>query len=104
MHMNNRLTRRDVLKTGLIAGALIPVAALLAGRTGAADLPDLDTADPVAKGLGYVTKSVKAGQECTNCAQFVGKAGDATGGCKIFPNKRVAGAGWCSAYVKKPAA
>ncbi len=98
------LTRRTMLKAGLAAGALLPVAGMVAGRAAAADLPDLDVADPTAKALHYVPKSATAGQDCAGCAQFVGKAGDATGGCKIFPGKRVAGAGWCSAYVKKPAA
>ncbi len=98
------LTRREIIRTGILAGALLPVAGLVAGRAVAADLPDLDVADPTAKALGYVLKSVKAGQDCTGCAQFVGKTGDATGGCKIFPGKRVAGAGWCSAYVKKTGA
>jgi len=104
MDTRNVLTRRSIIQAGLIAGAMLPMAALVAGRAAAAEMPDLDGADPTAKALGYVTKSAKPGQDCTGCAQFVGKAGDATGGCKIFPGKRVAGAGWCSAYVKKPAA
>lgn len=102
--MNSRLTRRAVLTTGLLAGTLIPVAALMTRRAGAAEMPDLDVADPTAKALGYVTKSVKPGLDCAGCAQFIGKSGDATGGCKIFPGKRVAGGGWCSAYVKRPGA
>ena len=102
--MTTRLTRRAVLRTAIVAGTLIPVAALLSREASAAEMPDLDVADPTAKALGYVTKSVKPGQDCVGCAQFVGKAGDATGGCKIFPGKRVAGGGWCSAYVKKPGA
>ena len=32
---------------------------------------------------------------------FQGKAGDAAGGCGIFPGLQVSAKGWCSAYVKK---
>ena len=102
MNMDRTLTRRAIIRTGIMAAALLPVAGLIAGKTPAADLPELDTADPTAKALGYVTKSIKPGLICSGCAQFVGNAGDATGGCKIFPGKRVAGGGWCTAYVKKP--
>jgi hypothetical protein len=93
-----------MIKAGMLAGAVLPLAGLVASRAAAADLPDVDAADPTAKALGYVAKSAKPGLDCAGCAQFVGKAGDAYGGCKIFPGKRVAGTGWCSAYVKKPAA
>jgi hypothetical protein len=42
-----------------------------------------------------------AGQNCTNCALYQGKAADKAAACALFPGKRVAGAGWCSAWVKK---
>ncbi len=102
--MKNRTTmsRRSLIKNGLLAGGLLPVASLLCNVPAYADAPLLDTADPTAKALGYVVKSAKPGQECSGCAQFVGKAGDAAGGCNIFPGKRVVGAGWCLSYVKKP--
>lgn len=97
----NALTRRTLIQACLLSGAMLPMTGLLAGRSAAADLPDLDTADPTAKALGYVTRSKTPGQECSGCTQFVGKPGDATGGCNIFPGKRVAGAGWCLSYVKR---
>ena len=62
-------------------------------------------------GLGYVAvasradvskfKNYAAGQACSNCALYAGKAGDAQGPCPLFAGKHVMAAGWCSAYVKK---
>ena len=42
MDIAKTLTRRTMLKAGLAAGALLPVAGMVAGRAAAADLPDLD--------------------------------------------------------------
>jgi len=42
-----------------------------------------------------------AGQICTNCALYQGKASDAWGACPLFAGKQVAGKGWCSAWAKK---
>ena len=67
--------------------------------------------DPTAASLGYVAdasradaakyKNYVAGQACSNCSLYTGKAGDATGPCAIFAGRAVAAKGWCSAYVKK---
>ena len=71
----------------------------------------VDEKDPQAVGLGYVADAKRvdtkkfpkyaAGQVCTNCALFQGKAADKAGGCPLFGAKQVAGAGWCSAWAKK---
>lgn len=71
----------------------------------------LDEKDPQAVALGYVAEATKAdakkfpkyaaGQVCTNCTLFQGKAADAWGGCQIFAGKQVAGRGWCTAWIKK---
>ena len=76
-----------------------------------ANLPLLQESDPAAVGLGYVAvasradvgkfKNYAAGQACSNCALYAGKAGDAQGACPLFAGKHVMAAGWCSAYVKK---
>jgi High potential iron-sulfur protein len=68
-------------------------------------------ADPQAKTLGYFADATKtdkvkypkyaAGQMCTNCALYQGKATDKAGGCPLFAGKQVAGKGWCSAWAKK---
>lgn len=66
-------------------------------------------AQPVS--LGYKADATKvdktkfpkyaAGQLCSNCVLYQGKATDAAAACGIFPGKQVAGKGWCSAYAKK---
>jgi hypothetical protein len=110
--MQSKLTRRDIVKSGLIAGVLIPTIGLI-GTVSAAALPPLDPNDPTAKALGFVTDTTKVDaatnpthkptQKCGVCAQFQGKAGDATGGCNIFAGKSVPQNGWCKVWVQKPA-
>ena len=73
----------------------------------------LDEKDATAVALGYVADTAKAdqkkfpkhdkGQNCGNCAIFLGKATDAAGGCPLFAGKQVATKGWCSAWAKKAA-
>jgi hypothetical protein len=82
--------------------------ALLATQANAAMLAE---SDPQAAALGYKADATKvdakkfpkyaAGQICSNCALFQGKASDAAGGCPLFAGKEVAAKGWCSAYAKK---
>ena len=89
----------------------ISVAGVAAFATTAAQAAMVDEKDPQAAGLGYKADATKvdkakqpkyaAGQQCSNCALFQGKAGDAAGGCPLFAGKQVAGKGWCSAYAKK---
>lgn len=84
--------------------------ALLASQVHAA-APMLAETDPQAGALGYKADASKvdkakfpkyaAGQLCSNCALYQGKAADAAGGCPLFAGKQVAGKGWCSAYAKK---
>ena len=63
--------------------------------------------DPNAKALGYVADAsnakgdkFKAGSNCSNCALFQGGSGDA-GNCPLFGGKKVAAAGWCTAWAPK---
>jgi hypothetical protein len=111
--MQNRISRRAVVKGGLIAGALIPAMGLMTSSADAAALPPLDPKDPTAQALGFVTDATKvdaaanatfkAGQKCSTCAQFQGKATDATAGCNIFAGKSVPAGGWCKVWAAKPA-
>jgi hypothetical protein len=88
----------------------IGLAATCSSRLFAA-APKLDEKDPMAVGLGYKEDASKtdkakfpryaAGQDCANCQQYQGKAGDASGPCTIFAGKLVSAKGWCNAYVKK---
>lgn len=99
--MNN--TRRTFFMT-LAAGSSILA-------TTAQAQAKLNEKDPQAVALGYVADATKtdtkkfpkyaAGQVCTNCALYQGKATDAAGGCPLFAGKQVAGKGWCSAWAKK---
>lgn len=80
-------------------------------RSGAAlgEEPKLSEADPAAQSLGYREDATKvdktrfpnyvAGQDCSNCSLYQGKAGDPWGGCLLFGNKQVAAHGWCKSYT-----
>jgi hypothetical protein len=100
-------TRREFLCTLPIA-----CASLVAARTAqAADLPMVGEKDPQATALGYVADATKAdkakfpkyasGQQCSGCALYQGKAGDASGACPLFAGRQVAAKGWCGTFTKK---
>lgn len=110
--MQNKISRRSVVKSALIVGALSPVFAITI-QAAAAGLPMLDPNDPTAKALGFVTDSAKVDaatnpthkptQKCGTCAQFQGKAGEASGGCNIFVGHSVPQGGWCKVWAQNPA-
>lgn len=112
--MQQKISRRAMVKGSLIAGALAPAFGLIAQNAYAAGLTPLDPSDPMAKGLGFVADATKvdaaanstykAGQKCGTCAQFQGKAGDATAGCNIFAGHSVPQGGWCKVWAQKPGA
>jgi hypothetical protein len=97
--MDKVITRRALVKHGLIAGALVPVTGFFIIDTAYADLPALDPSDPAARGRDYVTKSVKSVAYCGNCSLYK-KTGDSMGSCALFAGKSVEFAGWCSGWVK----
>jgi hypothetical protein len=109
--MQRKITRRSLVKGGLIAGTLLPAAGLLSRNVSAAALPPLDPNDPTAKALGFVSDATKvdtkthstfkAGQKCGTCAQYQGKAGEATAACTIFAGKSVPEGGWCQVWAQK---
>jgi hypothetical protein len=109
--MEKTISRRAILKGGLIAGTLVPALGLLNKGLAAPAIPPLDTKDPTANALGYVEDTTKVDnnanpthkndQRCDNCAQFKPSAGEARGACNIFPGKSVANAGWCKTWSKK---
>jgi hypothetical protein len=109
--MRNRITRRAVIKSGLLAGTLVPVLGLIGNPASATpDLSPLDPKDPMAVTLGFCNDSTKvdaaanppyaAEQKCANCQQFQGKPRDGRGGCVLFPGKSVPAAGWCKVWRK----
>ena len=91
--------------------ALVPVLGAAALARAQAPAPLVDPKDPVAAALGYVADASKAdkakypkyaaGQACSSCALYQGKAGEAAGPCPLYAGKSVAAKGWCSAWVKK---
>jgi hypothetical protein len=93
------------------APAAMPPGPAPAAEPAAAPTVLLDEKSEKAVGLGYVSdatradatkyKTYAAGQVCSNCALFQGKAGDASGPCPLFAGSAVAAKGWCSAYNKK---
>lgn len=106
----NSNRRTFVLHSVVASGALVCAGA--ARAQAAATAPAMVQAtDPQAVALGYVADATKvdkakyaryaAGQICSNCAVYQGKAADAAGPCALFPGKQVAGKGWCSAWAKK---
>jgi hypothetical protein len=109
--MQRKFSRRSIVKSGLLAGALLPTVGLISRNAAGAALPALDPNDPTAKALGFVTDATKidtkthatfkAGQKCGTCAQFQGKPGDATAACTIFPGKAVPQGGWCQVWAQK---
>jgi hypothetical protein len=112
--MQTKFSRRTIVKGGLTVGAFVPAFAFFAGNANAAGLPPLDVGDPTAKALGFLTDATKvdaasnptfkAGQKCATCAQYQGKASDATAGCNIFAGHSVPAAGWCKVWAQKPGA
>jgi hypothetical protein len=110
--MQSKITRRSLVKGGLVAGTLGAAFGLIGRTAGAAGLPPVDPADPTAKALGYVSDGTKVDasanptykptQKCANCAQYQGKASDATAACNIFVGHSVPAAGWCKVWAQKP--
>lgn len=88
-------------------------AAAPATPAAAANTSPVAQSEPAAIALGYVTDATKtdsakfknysAGQLCSNCALFGGKAGDAMGPCPLFAGRSVNAKGWCTGYAKKAA-
>lgn len=101
--MNQPLPRRVFLMTVAVSGAAL--------ASGAQAQVLLDEKDPQALALSYVADAKRvdvkkfpkfvAGQHCANCALYQGKPEDKAAACPLFGAKQVAGAGWCSAWVKK---
>ncbi len=112
--MQNTISRRAVIKVGLIAGALVPAMGLIGNTAGAAALTPLDPNDPTAKAVKFVTDgskvnasanpTYKPSQKCANCAQYQGKSSDASAGCNVFPGHSVPARGWCNVWAQKAGA
>lgn len=93
--MLNFSTRRELLKIGSAALAMIPVVAFT-DRAFAATNAGMRAA------LKYQDKPM-AEKSCAGCMQFVpGASAKAPGACKIMPgDTEIASTGYCTAWVKK---
>lgn len=91
MKDNLNQSRRNMLKLGGMALAMIPVVAFAAKN------------DALRTAMKYQTTPL-AEKECSNCAQFVpGKTPKDLGGCKVLPgDTEIAPKGYCVAWAKKP--
>jgi len=100
-------TRRDFLRTGLAAGALIQVAGLvLRARPASAEEEKLVTETPsvaaTVQALQYKNQSDKPDQHCSIC-QFYTPKGGGHGKCQLFVQGLVSETGWCMSFTKKVA-
>jgi len=110
--VQHRITRRAVVKGGLMASAIAPALGLIgrSAATATTDLPALDPHESTAMTLGFINDSAKVDsaanpahttdQTCANCEQFLGKPGEIRAGCVLFPGKSVPAAGWCKVWRK----
>jgi len=92
---DNKLLRRQFLKFGATALAMIPVI-VASGRADAATNASMRAA------LKYQAKP-QDGKECSGCMHFVpGASAKALGSCKIIPNDtEISPSGYCMAWAKK---
>lgn len=99
-------TRRTFVIHSLLGGAALASSPFTGAQT---TLPMLEETDAQAVALHYRADGTKAektrfpnhtaAEICSDCSLYQGKAGAASGTCVLFPNKRVAAAGWCSAWT-----
>ncbi|MGH8137974.1 MAG: high-potential iron-sulfur protein [Steroidobacteraceae bacterium] len=104
MASDTNLSRRNLLKKGLLGATLAPLAMARLTTGLAAEAPLLSPDDPAAKNLKYTqdaakAKGVPAGNKCATCALYQGADTSTQGPCQIFPGKQVKAAGWCSAWA-----
>lgn len=96
MNQKHSPSRRQALKVGGAALAMIPVLALSTSAMAA-------TNAAMRTSTKYQDKP-EGDKSCANCAQFVpGKSATDLGGCKIYPgDTEVAPKAYCIAWAKKP--
>lgn len=108
-HLNKELCMNQPLSRRVFLLTIAASSAALGTRAHAQAM--VDEKDAQAAALGYVADAKRvdvkkfpkfaAGQVCTNCALYQGKATDKAAGCPLFAGKQVAGPGWCTAWAKK---
>ena len=108
--MQRKISRRSLVKSGLIAGALLPSLSLLSRNAAAASLPPLDPNDPTAKALGFTTMPPRLTArliqrsnpaKMRNLRAIPGQVRRRDGACTIFAGKSVPQGGWCQVWAQK---
>jgi len=99
------MNRRDFIKTGLSAAAVLPAAGVLlrAAPAGAEEgqlVTEIADQAPMVAALQYVNETAKPDQNCKIC-QFYTAGEGGKGKCQLFQKGLVSEAGWCASYVKK---
>jgi hypothetical protein len=104
--MDEKLSRRDVLKQSAAFGVLAAMGGVACSKPkslSCTDTMSLSSTDAQTRvTLAYVDNSVEPGKSCTKCQQFIPAAPDTCGTCKVVkgpinPN------GYCKSFVVKPA-
>jgi len=92
---SSQIERRQFLKLGSAALAMIPVIAFSGGAAGA-------TNAAMRAALKYQDKP-EGEKHCATCVQFVpGKTAKDKGGCKLMPgDTEISPQGYCTAWTKK---
>jgi len=95
----------------VVAGGSALAASRASAQAATPAAPVLSATDPQAVALGYNPDNTKvdkakyaqhaAGQMCSGCNFYQGKATDAMAPCQLFAGKQVTGKGWCTAFAKK---
>ncbi len=99
------LDRREFLKAGFAATALLPLAGVAFGAAAAhaADdklVTEIEAAGIMVTALQYTNESAKPDQNCGNC-QLYTAGEDGKGKCQLFQQGLVTEAGWCASWIKK---
>ena len=110
MDRKKKVSRRSVLHGLAAGGAVVSLSSL--GGLAWADSDRVSVDEPTAKAVHYVEDASEVdaskhprfaeGQLCSNCILWQAGPDDAWGGCGIFGGRKVAGPGWCTAWVAKP--
>jgi hypothetical protein len=107
--LNEKISRRDVLRRGAGLGALAVAGASVAcskPKAPALSCTDTSALSPtdltIRTSLAYVDVSTEPGKTCSGCLQFLPASPDACGACKVVKGP-INPSGYCKSFAPKPA-
>ena len=108
--MPRAISRRQLMIKVIAASSLFPLLDTVTTGSQVAGLAPLDTKDPAASALGFVTDASRAGsnplykkgQRCASCIHYLGDPSEATGACNIYAGRSVPANGWCLGWSARP--